>query len=80
MLPAGAFVGVCLAWIITRLIAKENSLNIPRLSKRNILGGWTFCGICAGIPYWHMSLPFEGLFSVFLFITVFGAIILKREK
>ena len=80
MLPVGALIGTCLAWVTTRQISKNNTVKIPTLSKQKLLVGWALCGIYAGIPYWHINLPFRGLISACLFIAVFTAVILNREK
>ena len=80
MLPVGALTGTCLACVIVKQISKNHTVNIQALSKQKLLGGWALCGIYAGIPYWHISLPFRGLISACLFITAFTIIMLNREK
>lgn len=80
LLPAGAIIGAYQAWMITRLIAQDKACKISRSSRLKLMGGWAFCGIWSGFPYWHMSLPYRDLTPVFLLVIVCAVIFFQRAK
>lgn len=78
MFFAGSFVGACLAWIITRQVARPDQESYPKTSITPLMVGWALCGACGAIGYGYF--PYKFLVVPVLFITVIVTIVLKREK
>jgi hypothetical protein len=78
MFFSGSFVGACLAWIITRQVAKTDQESSSKMSITPLMVGWALCGAFGGIGYGFF--PYKLLVVTVLFIAVIVAIVLKRAK